>query len=138
MRYERKGKSPHHFGKHSFSVTNWLGIMSISQFIDICMDWIIRAMLHLLILLIIFLLRVSATKEPTFNSFFRLRAWSNWMLLMYLQRKIDSFRVAIIRMWTINVILYNINICVYERDTQRVKGEVKQMHTMAASNGNVV
>ena len=41
-------------------------------------------------------------------------------------------------MWTINVILDIINICVYERDTQRLKGEVKQMHTMAASNGNVV
>ena len=30
------------------------------------------------------------------------------------------------------------NICPYERDTQRLKGEVRHMHTMVTSNGNVV
>ena len=131
MTYERKGKSPNNFGEHSFSATN----ISISKFIDICMALSITAMLHLSILLIIFTLMISTKKVPTFNWFFRLRAWSNWMLLMYLQRKIVSFRVAIIWMWRINVILY---ICLYERDTQRLKGEVKYMHTMVTSNGNVV
>ena len=83
MTYERKGKLPNNFGEHSFSATN----ISISKFIDICMALSITAMLHLSILLIIFTLMISTKKGPTFNWFLRLRAWSNWMLLMYLQRK---------------------------------------------------